>query len=124
MRYSALFILMFLMSGCSTGRDITSKRYLPIWENRVINFPAPTETSGGYWTVQAAKKTGDAVGSTILFPFAVLGNTAVNAYYIPTWPVRWAVRGDKRLIVWYPIFDVGQHTGSRYFTEQWNEDLV
>lgn len=117
-------LVLLLIFGCATGRDITSKHYLPEWKNELINMPAPSETSGGYWTVKAAQKTGEVVGHTILVPFALAGNAAVNAYYIPTWPARWLFRGDKRLIVWHPIFNVGNRVGSRYFTEQWNEDLV
>ena len=119
-----LLLLGFCLAGCSTSRDLTSKHYIPEWKNEFINVPAPTETSGGYWTVKAAQTTGNAVGRTLLVPFAVAGNTAMNAYYVPTWPARWLFRGDKRLLVWYPIFKVGDRVGSSYFTEKWNEDLV
>lgn len=120
--YSLLAILVF--SGCATGRDMTSANYLPKWENKVINLPDPSETSGGYWAAKTAQTITKGVGKAVLFPFAVLGNILVNAYLIPTWPLRWAIRGDKRLIVWYPLFHVGEEVGSEPFSKEWNKDLA
>lgn len=119
----SLFTALFI-SGCATGRDMTSSNYLPKWENQIINLPDPSETSGGYWAAKTAQNVTKGVGKVILFPFAILGNVAVNAYLIPTWPLRWAIRGDKRLLVWYPIFHVGEETGSDYFSKEWNKDLA
>ena len=113
-----------LAAGCATGRDLTSKHYLPEWENRMINIPSPSETSGGYWAAKSAQKISHGIGRVLLIPFAVLGNVAVNAYFIPTWAIRWLIRGDKRLIVWYPLFDVGQDVGSDYYSKEWNRDLT
>ncbi len=113
-----------MTAGCASGRDITSPAYLPEWENKVINIPNPSETSGGYWAAKTARGISQALGRAILFPFAVLGNIAVNAYLIPTWPIRWLMRGDKRLIVWYPLFKVGEEVESDYYSKEWNRDLV
>ena len=113
-----------MLSGCSTGRDMTSEHYLPKWENRILNFPNPSGTSGGYWARKTADKISDATARIVLFPFAVLGNVVYNAYLIPTWPFRWALRGDKRLMVWNPLFHVGEDVGSDNFSKQWNEDLT
>ena len=46
---SSLLLLMLLISGCATGRDITSKHYIPEWENELVNLPAPSESSAGFW---------------------------------------------------------------------------
>jgi hypothetical protein len=115
---------LLLFAGCATSRDLTSPHYLPEWENKVFNFPAPTETSGGRWITQGTQRVAHGVGNTLLVPFAVVGNVAANAYYIPTWPVRSLARGDKRLIVWHPLFGVGNRAGSDTFTKEWNHDLV
>ena len=120
-----LFVLFLIcLTGCATGRDLTSSHYLPEWENHVFNFPAPSETSGGQWIARSTGKVAHGIGHILLFPFAIVGNVAVNAYYIPTWPVRGLVRGDKRLLVWHPVFGVGSTAGSDYFTKEWNNDLV
>lgn len=103
---------------------MTSSHYLPEWENKVINLPSPSETSGGYWGAKTAQVAAKTIGRVILFPFAIAGNLIVNAYYITTWPLRWPLRGDKRLIVWYPLFDVGSEVGSDYFSKEWNRDLA
>ncbi len=103
---------------------MTSSHYLPEWENQVFSFPNPTETSAGFWLVKATEKTAFAVGRGLLIPFALIGNLAVNAYLVPTWPFRWAFRGDKRLLVWYPLFHVGTDVGSPEFSKAWNRDLV
>ena len=126
-RYSIFLpwtVILFILSGCATSRDMTSSHYLPEWENRIFNFPNPSETSGGYWAAKTAHKTGQAIGKAMLFPFAILGNVAYNAYLVPTWPFRWLLRGDKRLLVWIPIFHAGEETGSDYFSKQWNHDLT
>lgn len=120
--FLAIFILSF--SACATGRDLTSPHYLPEWENKVFNFPAPSETSGGRWIAQSSQKVAQGVGNAVLFPFAIVGNIAVNSYYIPTWPIRGLFRGDKRLIVWHPLFGVGNTAGSDFYTKEWNRDLV
>ena len=119
-----ILLLAVLLTGCATGRDLTSPHYLPEWENKVFNFPAPSETSGGRWVTQSSQKVARGVGNALLFPFAIVGNVAVNSYYVPTWPFRSLIRGDKRLIVWYPLFGVGSTAGSDYFTKEWNYDLV
>lgn len=116
-------ISVLLLAGCATGRDMTSKHYLPEWENKLVNAPNPTETSAGFWVVKATQKTAYFMGRTLLVPFALVGNVLVNAYLIPTWPVRRAFRGDKRLLVWYPIFHVGTDAGSSEFSKEWNRDL-
>ena len=118
------FVFIFVMAGCATGRDLHSSHYIPEWENKFVNFPSPSETSGGQWAVRTSQKTAYAVERTLLFPFAILGNVAVNSYYIPTWPVRWVTRGDKRLLVWQPLFDVGSTAGSDFYSKEWNKDLV
>ena len=118
----SILIVLFL-SGCATNRDLSSPHYLPDWENRLFTFPSPSETSGGYWAVKAARATGQGIGGLLLFPFALGGNLAINTYSIVTWPFRWTFTGDKRLIVWYPLFHSGEKAGSRYFSEEWNEDL-
>ena len=120
----AFLSLCFILSACATGRDMTSRHYIPEWENRIINLPKPSETSGGYWASKTVKVTSKGIERLILFPFAVLGNIALNAYSIPTWPFRWIFRGDKRLIVWQPLFHVGEDVGSDSFSKQWNADLV
>ena len=102
---------------------MSSPHYLPDWENKIINVPDPSETSGGYWAAKTAQKISSSIGKVILFPFAVLGNVVVNAYLIPTWPFRWLFRGDKRLIVWYPLFHVGEDVASDYYSKAWNKDL-
>lgn len=125
MRKFALFLLVTLIfTSCATGRDLSSPHYLPKWKNNIFNFPSPSETSSGYWVTKTASSIGKGVGRILLFPFAILGNVAVNAYYVPTWPFRWAFRGDKRLLVWYPIFDVGKEVGSSYYSTEWNKDLA
>ena len=116
-------ILTMLFSGCATSRNLTSKHFLPKWENKIFNFPNPKDTSAGFWAAKTARKVSYGIGRTLLFPFAVLGNVAVNAYLIPTWPFRWLLRGDKRLIVWYPIFHVGEEVDSDTFSKEWNQDL-
>lgn len=110
-------------AGCATGRNMTSKYYLPEWENKILNFPDPSETSGGYWAAKAAHQVSHAIGKILLLPFAFVGNVILNAYYIPTWPFRWLLRGDKRLVVWHPIFKIGDDTGSEYYSKAWNRDL-
>ena len=123
-RLAALSILLtMVLSGCATGRNMTSKRFLPEWENKILNFPNPKETSAGFWAAKTAQKISYGIGRTLLFPFAILGNVAVNAYLIPTWPFRWLFRGDKRLIVWVPMFHVGEEVDSDYFSKEWNQDL-
>lgn len=119
------FCLLFLMcvTGCATGRDLTSPHYIPEWENKVFNFPAPSETSGGQWVVESSAKAAHGIGRTLLIPFALVGNAAVNAYYIPTWPIRSLFRGDKRLLVWRPLWGVGSTVGSDYYSKEWNKDL-
>jgi hypothetical protein len=111
------------LSACATGRNISSPHYLPEWENQVFNAPSPSETSAGFWTVKAVEKISYGIGRALLIPFAVAGNIAMNAYYIVTWPIRWPLRGDKRLIVWYPLFHVGEDVGSDYYSKEWNRDL-
>ena len=120
----AQLLIVIMLAGCATGRDMTSSHFIPQWENKIINLPTPSETTGGYWAIKAAKATGKVIERIIVFPFALVGNIAVNAYYIPTWPLRWMFRGDKRLIVWYPLFDVGEEVGSEYYSKEWNKDLV
>lgn len=117
-----MYFIMF--SGCATGRDLTSPNYLPEWENQLVNFPAPSETSGGRWIAQGTQKAAHGVGNALLFPFAIVGNVAVNSYYVPTWPFRSLFRGDKRLIVWHPLFGVGSTVGSDFYSKEWNYDLV
>ena len=122
---TALIIFsVIVLNGCATGRDMTSSHYLPEFENKFFNFPNPSETSGGYWAAKTTQKVAHGIGRTILFPFAILANVAVNAYLIPTWPVRWLFRGDKRLLVWYPLFGVGDDVGSSYYSKEWNRDLT
>jgi len=121
---ASILILVVCCSGCATGRNMTSPHYLADYENKIFNLPNPSETSGGYWAAKTARNTATVVGRTLLFPFAVLGNVAVNAYLIPTWPLRWLFRGDKRFIVWLPIFHFGEEVGSTYFSEEWNNDLT
>ena len=116
-------LLISCLTGCATSRDLSSTHYLPQWENRFFTVPSPSETSGGYWAAKTAGAIGNGLGHLLLFPFAIGANLAVNAYYIVTWPVRWPLFGDKRLIVWYPLFTHGEKAGSRYFSKQWNEDL-
>ena len=124
MRKVQLIALFLLAAGCATGRDMTSKNYLPEWENQLVYFPNPSETSGGQWAVKGGGMVAKGVEETIRLPLAVAGNVALNAYYIPTWPLRWTFRGDKRLIVWQPLFQVGESAGSHYFSQEWNQDLV
>ena len=119
----SLILILVTLAGCSTSRDLSSSHYLPAWENRLFTFPSPSETTGGYWAAKAASATGKGIGHLLLFPFALAGNLVINAYYIVTWPIRYPLCGDKRLIVWYPLFSKGDQTGSRYFSKQWNEDL-
>lgn len=119
-----ILAFVFLVSGCATSRDVTSAHYLPEWENQIFNFPNPSETSGGMWVSKTVSQTAHFIGKTLLFPFAILGNIAINAYYIPTWPFRWLLRGDKRLIVWQPIFKVGDDVGSDFYSKSWNQDIV
>ncbi len=116
--------LSLSLSACATGRDLTSANYIPEWENKLFTLPAPSDTTGGRWFIQGSKKLAGGIGNVVLIPFALVGNVAVNAYYIPTWPVRRVIRGDKRLIVWYPIFQVGSTTGSDFYSKEWNNDLV
>jgi hypothetical protein len=117
-------LIAFCFAGCATGRDLTSSHYIPGWENQVFTFPAPSETSGGHWVARSSEKVAEGVGNALLVPFAFIGNVAVNAYYVPTWPVRSLVRGDKRLIVWHPLFGVGSTAGSDFYSKEWNRDLV
>lgn len=117
-------VAVLLLSGCATGRDLTSENYIPEWENKLFNFPAPSDTSGGRWAMEGARKVGTGIENTLMFPFAIAGNAAVNAYYIPTWPIRAIARGDKRLLVWHPIFGVGSTVGSDFYSKEWNRDLV
>lgn len=119
-----LWLFPFLILGCATGRNLASPHYIPEWENRLVTFPSPSETSGGYWAAKTVKTVGKGMEQLILFPAAVVGNTALNAYYIPTWPARRLWKGDRRLIVWHPLFKAGQSTGSDYFSKEWNRDLV
>ena len=121
----AIWLLIFLqlLSSCATARKMSSPHYLPEWQNRFFTFPNPSETTGGYWAVKAASATGKGIAHLLLFPLALAGNLVVNTYYIVTWPVRWPLRGDKRLLVWYPLFARGDKVGSRYFSREWNEDL-
>lgn len=119
-----LFILLFFLAGCATSRTLTSEHYLPEWENRLIYLPNPSESSGGQWAINGGKAVAAGVEQTVRVPLAIAGNAAINAYYIPTWPFRWAFRGDKRLIVWHPVFSVGQSVGSKHFSSEWNQDLV
>ena len=122
---TSIFLLCILIfGGCATSRNLTSKHYLPEWENKFFNFPNPSETSAGFWAAKTAQKISFGIGRTILFPFAILGNVVVNAYLISTWPLRWIFRGDKRLIVWYPLFGIGDDVGSSYYSKEWNRDLV
>lgn len=116
--------LALILAGCATGRDMTSPHYLPEWENRVFNVPNPSETSAGFWVVKVSEKVAYGTGRALLIPFALLGNVALNAYLIPTWPFRWLFRGDKRLLVWVPVFHVGEDVGSSEFSKAWNRDLV
>lgn len=125
MKKTAILILTaFILNGCATGRNLTSEHYIPEWENKYFTAPNPSETSGGYWAAKTANKIVHGTGRFILIPFALLGNVALNAYYIPTWPVRRLVRGDKRLIVWNPIFHVGEEVHSDFFSKEWNRDLI
>ncbi|MSR76865.1 MAG: hypothetical protein EXS63_01350 [Candidatus Omnitrophica bacterium] len=128
MKFKILSVILILSSlflnGCATGRNLASSHYLSDEENKFFNFPNPSETSAGYWAVKAARKTAYAVGRTILFPFAILSNGVVNVYLISTWPFRWIFQGDKRLIVWYPLFGVGENVGSSYYSKEWNHDLI
>ena len=119
-----LILLVICSNGCATARNMTSPNYLPDFENKFYNFPNPSETSGGYWAAKTTQKVASGIGHTVLFPFAILGNVVVNAYLVTTWPFRWLFRGDKRLIVWYPLFDVGTDVGSSYYSKEWNRDLV
>jgi hypothetical protein len=116
--------LLLMLAGCATNRSLTSKHYLPDWENQLIYLPNASESSGGQWAVKGGKAVASGVEHTVRVPLALAGNAAVNAYYIPTWPFRWAFRGDKRLIVWRPILSVGESAGSKYFSSEWNQDLV
>ena len=124
-RKLAAGVLLFsqILTGCATGRDLTSKHFIPAWENKIVNLPNPTETSSGYWFVKSTQKAGYYLGRSLLIPFAIVGNVLVNTYYIVTWPIRWPLRGDKRLIVWYPIFHVGEEAGSDFYSKEWNKDL-
>ncbi len=124
MRRLLLYLTLFLLTGCATGRDLTSPHYLPEWENKYVNFPAPSETSAGRWALRSSKAAAHGIANTLLFPFAIIGNVATNAYYIPTWPVRRVFRGDKRFIVWNPLFGVGSTVGSDFYSKEWNQDLV
>ncbi len=118
----ALLILAGLVcGGCANGRDLTSEHYLPEWENKLVTFPNPSETSGGQWAVRGTQAAAKGVENTIRVPLAIAGNAAIQAYYIPTWPLRAIVRGDKRLIVWHPLFKVGENAGSDFFSSEWNE---
>lgn len=121
-----LFLLIgaLLVSGCATGRDFTSERYLPEWENQVLSFPAPNETSAGYWAEKTVEGIGKTLARIVLTPPAILGNALINLYYIPTWPLRWLLRGDKRLIVWHDMFHNEYEIGSAEFAEVWTADLV
>lgn len=103
---------------------MTSPHYIPDWENRLINFKAASDTSGGYWVVKTAETTSKGIGKLLLFPFALAGNVVVNAYYVVTWPFRWVIREDKRLIVWHPLFGVGNNVASEHYSDAWNRDLV
>lgn len=117
-------VILIFFCGCATGRDLTSPHYLPAWENKIIQIPAPSETSGGNWVIESSKKAGKGIEALVLTPFALAGNAALNAYYIPTWPVRAIARGDRRLIVWHPLFKVGAVAGSEFYSKEWNRDLI
>ena len=117
-------VLALILNGCGTGRDLASRHYIPEWDNRAFSIPAPSKTSAEYWVNQSVQKVGKGVGHVLLFPFALLGNILINAYYIPTWPVRRILRGDKRFIVWRPLFGYGEEVRSSYFSEMWNRGLV
>ena len=117
-------LLLLITTSCATGRDLTSDNYIPEWENKLFSVPNPSETSSGYWAAKTVKAVGHGVERVLLFPFAILGNVVVNAYYIPTWPFRWLFRGDKRFVVWKPIFSYGEEIGSDYYSKKWNEDLA
>ncbi len=117
-------LLLTVLSGCATNRTLTSKHYLPDWENRFIYLPNPSESSGGQWAVKGGKAVAAGVEQTVRVPLAIVGNVAINSYYVPTWPFRWAFRGDKRFIVWQPVFSVGESVGSSYFSSEWNQDLI
>ena len=119
-----LIVPALLVLGCATNRTLTSKHYLPEWENQLIYLPNPSESSGGQWAIKGGQAIASGVEQTVRVPLAVAGNAAVNAYYVPTWPFRWAFRGDKRLIVWRPIFSVGESAGSKHFSSEWNQDLI
>lgn len=116
-------LVVLIGAGCASPRDLSSPHYLPPWENRLFSVPSPSETSAGYWAVKAAHGTGKVLGHLLLFPIALGGNLLINAWFIVSWPVRWPLHGDKRLIVWYPLFSRGEKAGSRYFSKEWNEDL-
>ncbi len=122
-KYLSLFLVIFHLSACATSRDLSSSHYLPEWENRFFSVPAPGETTGGYWAVRSMHAAADGLGHLLLFPLAAIGNIVINLYYIVTWPIRWPLFGDKRLIVWYPLFAKGEKIGSRHFSKEWNEDL-
>ncbi len=124
MKIVPVLVLLTVLTGCATGRDLTSEHYLPEWENKYFTVPSPSETSAGYWAAKTADKVAYGTERVILTPFAFLGNVALNAYYIPTWPVRRLFRGDKRLVVWEPIFHVGEEVHSDFFSKEWNKDLV
>ena len=124
MRKAFAILLLLPILGCSTSRDLTSSNYLPEWKNKLIYLPSPSDSSAGYWAKKSASAVEKGLERIILFPFALIGNVAVNAYFITTWPFRALFMGDKRLIVWYPLFHVGESVESSYFSEQWNQDLV
>ena len=124
-KLAALLTLACLLPlGCATGKDMSSEHFLPEWKNRLVYLPNPSESSGGYWARKAAHQIAKGIERTVFFPFAIAGNVAANAYFIPTWPFRYFIRGDKRLIVWYPMFHVGEDAPSEYFSQQWNQDLA
>ncbi len=119
--YLSLVFLALVLSGCATGRDLTSEHYLPEWENQLVTFPNPSESSGGQWAVRSSRAAAKGVETTVRVPLALAGNTALHAYYIPTWPLRALFKGDKRLIVWHPILKVGENPGSDFYSSEWNE---
>lgn len=118
---SLLLLAGLFLAGCATSRDLTSGHYLPEWENQLVTFPNPSETSGGQWAVNSTRAAAKGVETSVRIPLAVAGNAAMHAYYIPTWPLRAVFRGDKRLIVWHPLFKVGENAGSDFFSSEWNE---
>jgi len=117
-------LCLILITGCATGRNLTSSHYIPEWENRLIKFKSASDTSGGYWAVKTAQMASKGIGKIFVFPFALVSNIVVNTYFVATWPLRRVFMGDKRLIIWYPLFGAGNTGGSAYYSNEWNRDLV